>query len=178
MKKISDFIFIIASSMIICILMFVVFIMFGLTATLNVFAVKGIINHVNIIDVNATIVNIKNSSLDVPNQIYFKYDFYFYHNNELRNASILCRSIDCVNKYMKYKINDNIIVYLDNNEFALNIDIYKLLTWILTIPSSIFVFLMLTLIVCYGIVSTTSYLCKIIVNKESKLKNVYQDILE
>ena len=103
-----------------CFLLFIFFVIFcifiGVIIT-NILAIKAIINNNYYDPVNVTIINIKNSSFDIPNEIYFMYNFYFYYNNTIKNTPVICKNKDCVVNYGKYKINDNIIVYLYGNEF-------------------------------------------------------------
>lgn len=103
---------------------------------ISVFTIREIENNGNYIPLNVTIINTKNS-FALTNNIYIIYDFDFYYNNTLRNVSILCGYMDCVNIYHKYKINDTISIYKYYDEFRFNTNIYILVAFILAIPLTI-----------------------------------------
>ena len=144
-----------------CLILFIFFAVFitsiGAIIT-NIFTIKGIVNNGYYNPVNVTIINIKNSSFDIPNEIYFMYNFYFYYNNTIKNISVVCRDKDCLVLYGKYKINDNIVVYPDADEFKFNTNISELVADIILIPFSIFGFIILA---CVSIGTTSAIFFKL-----------------
>lgn len=142
---------------------------------INILAIIGIIVNSNYVTVNATIINIKNLSLEIPNEIYTKYLVYFYYEDQIRNATILCRTEYCINKYDKYKINDNIILYLHYGEFKFEVNVIYIINCIVIIPLSIIIF---NVISCFAILYVNPPfldLDNLIKIKKNKFKKIYQD---
>ena len=156
------------------IILSLIFLLICASIVLNVYSIKGIIDNSGYTDVKVNIINIKNSSLEMPNEMYYKYDFYFYYNDKIRNAPILCRTADCINIYDKYKINDNIIVYLHYGEFTLDKNVGSLIIYILTCVLNSLIFIMLSGFCAFKIIIPIILnLCK--TNKKYTFNNINDD---
>lgn len=123
---------------------------------INVHLIQQCANNNNYSVINATLIDIKNSTL-ITDNIYIKYDLYFDYDNKIENATILCNNIECVNNYKKYNINDQIILYLQDNIFKLKIEIAPCIVLIFIIPIlviiAIFTIFLLSIIIIQMITS-------------------------
>lgn len=141
-------------------IIFIILIMILTTVIINIFAIQQLVQNANHVPFNVTLINIKNTSFDIPNEIYIKYDFYFYYTNEtIRNATILCKKNDCVNIYSKYKMKDTLILYLYDDKFKFETNISVLIVFIVMIPVTISFFAVLLCIVIIFVTASIFWIC-------------------
>lgn len=127
MKKILDYKYTITCSSLS--ILIVTLLILSWFVMINIFTVQQIVEYSNYIPVNVTIVHIKNSTFETPNQKFIIFKFHFYYNNTLQDTAVLCDNIDCITNYNTYKINNNVILYLFKEKFQFYSNIGVLVIW-------------------------------------------------